>query len=240
MTIALFLIITFLGSVLQTVSGFGFGIFVQMFFPYFLPSAAFGTAVSGIMSPFNSFAGLLSMRKKIEYRVVAPIIVCYMIVNVLIVFLTKDKPDVFFKRLLALVMIVFGIYFLFFAKRIRIRPTLYTSAVCGALSGMIGGLFSMGGPPLVLYYSTATDDKETYLANIRFTFVVTTTFSTIVRIVNGIITLEMVQYAVLGLVTLLPGVFVGKKLVNRIGIDTLKKVIYVFMMLSGLYMLIFG
>lgn len=238
MTIALFLIITFLGSVLQTVSGFGFGIFVQMFFPYFLPSAAFGTAVSGLMSPFNSLFGLISVRKKVQYRVVAPIIAMYMIVNVLIVLLTKDKPDDFFKKLLAVVMIVFGIYFLFFAKRIRIRPTLLASGICGALSGVIGGLFSMGGPPLVLYYSTATDDKEAYLANIRFTFLITTTFSTVVRIVGGIITRQMVGYSVLGLVTLIPGVLIGKRLVNRINIETLKRIIYIFMMVSGVYMLV--
>ena len=45
-SIALFLLTVFVGTVIQGVSGFGFGIFVMMAFPFFLHSYGAGVTVS--------------------------------------------------------------------------------------------------------------------------------------------------------------------------------------------------
>lgn len=57
-----------------------------------------------------------------------------------------------------------SIYFWFFNKKIRLRPTLPTQIGTGVLSGLMGGFFNMQGPPAVLYFISTTKDKNQYMA----------------------------------------------------------------------------
>ncbi len=51
MTILLFIfLLTIIASFIQRVSGFGFGIFVMMFFPFFLPSYGESVMLSGLLA----------------------------------------------------------------------------------------------------------------------------------------------------------------------------------------------
>ena len=50
MTLLFVFILTIIASFIQRVSGFGFGIFVMMFFPFFLPSYGDAVMLSGLLA----------------------------------------------------------------------------------------------------------------------------------------------------------------------------------------------
>lgn len=231
----LFLVLVgFGGGFVQRVSGFGLGIFVMMFLPHFLPNHTAAAAVSALFACATATYNAIRYRKNIAYKTALPMM-CAAIVSIPIAvyFSAKVSGDIF-KLLLGSVLIILSIYFLFFNKRISIRPTVPNGILAGALGGTLGGLFSTGGPPVVLYLTQATDNNLTYFATIQFYFCFTNLYGTLNRAINGIITTDILLYALLGIIGCTLGDFVGKLIFNRISGENYKTVIYVGMIISGI------
>ena len=142
-----------------------------------------------------------------------------------------------FKILLGAVLLILSLYFLFFNKNIRLKPTFPNGIIAGALGGVLGGLFSTGGPPAVLYLSSATKDKMTYFATIQFYFCFTNLYATAMRAANGIINLNILIYSAIGIIGCLVGDFVGKIVFGKLDPNKFKYVIYIGMAISGILML---
>lgn len=71
------------GSVIQRITGFGYGIFVMMFFPYFMPSYGEANALSGMISATTSIFVALSMRKHTKWKNLPAPLVCSAITSYL-------------------------------------------------------------------------------------------------------------------------------------------------------------
>jgi uncharacterized membrane protein YfcA len=141
-----------------------------------------------------------------------------------------------FKILLGSVLIVLSIYFLFFNQRIKIKPCVRNGLISGGLGGALGGLFSTGGPPVVLYLSSAAKNNLSYFATVQFYFCFTNIYATSTRAVNGLITTELLLYAVIGMVGCMTGDFLGRRLFNKLDGKKLKQIIYISMIISGIVM----
>lgn len=110
--------------------------------------------------------------------------------------------------------------------------------MCGALGGALNGLFSTGGPPVVLYMTHATKENKAYFAGIQFYFCITNIYATIMRAINGIVTLELLVYALIGMIGCLLGDFIGRKVFDKLDGKKLKLIIYIAMIISGLLMIL--
>ena len=117
------------------------------------------------------------------------------------------------------------------------KPTVTNGIIAGALGGTLGGLFSTGGPPAVLYLSNATNDNVVYFATIQFYFCVTCLYSTAMRFMSGIIDGQILMYSAIGIVGCLIGDFLGKIVFGKLDSNKLKLVIYIGMLLSGILMI---
>ena len=153
-----------------------------------------------------------------------------------VVFSAKVSADVF-RILLGSVLVILSIYFLFFNKRIRIKPTPINGVIAGTISGVLNGLFSTGGPPAVLYLTSATPDNITYFATIQFYFCLTNLFATTVRSIKGLITVDLLIYAGVGILGCIAGDFLGRKIFDKLDAQKLKYIIYIGMIISGVLML---
>lgn len=126
---------------------------------------------------------------------------------------------------------------MFFHKRIKLRPHVTNGVLAGTLGGTLSGLFSTGGPPAVLYLSSATPDKLTYFATIQFYFCFTDLYATTMRAVNGIINAQILCLAAVGIVGCMAGDFAGKLVFDKLDGNKLKRIIYIGMLVSGFIML---
>ena len=225
------------GGFVQRVSGFGLGIFVMLFFPHLLPGYAVGTAISCMMSMAGSGYNAIRYRKDIEFRMVIPLICAAAVTIPIAVHFSAVAPETLMKRLLGIVLIVLSIYFLFFSKKISIRPTVTNGILAGGLGGTLNGLFSTGGPPVVLYMVHAAPEPAVYFATIQFYFALTNTYSTIVRLLSGILTWQVLGWFAVTMVGWAVGNQIGVKVFDRLNGESLKKVIYTGMIISGILML---
>lgn len=225
------------GGFVQRVCGFGLGILVMMFLPHFMPTHTAAAAVSCLFSCSATTFNAVKYQKHISYRTILPVIAAALIaISCSVVFASKVSSALF-QILLGIVLVLLSVFFLFLHRRIHIKPTLANGLIAGTVGGTLSGLFATGGPPIVLYLTQATQDKLTYFATIQFYFCVTDLYATGMRIMNGILTLELFLLALIGIAGCLVGDAFGRMVFNRLNANMLKTVIYIGMLISGVLML---
>ena len=221
------------GSVIQRITGFGYGIFVMMFFPYFMPSYGEANALSGMISATTSIFVALSMRKHTKWKNLPAPLVCSAITSYLAIQFMAGQTDKTLKLLLGIVLIALSIYFFFFAGKIKFKPAIWKGALAGSLSGVMNGLFAMGGPPMVIYFMMSSEDMKEYLATIQMYFALSNIYTTAIKASAGYVTSEVLVFYVIAVLSAFIGVWLGKRVFNRCKPAVLKKAIYGFMAISG-------
>ena len=236
--IAALVLIALGGGFIQRVTGFGLGIFVMLFLPHLFEVHTEAAAISTRFSCASSTFNAVKYRKSIPFRTVLPALVTALCTIPFAVMFAKYVTASIFDILLGSVLILLSLYFLFFSHRIKINPTLPNGLIAGTLSGALTGLFSTGGPPIVLYLTNATKDPLVYLAATQFYFAVTGLYATGTRAINGILTWELLLYAAIGTVGCLTGNMLGKRVFDKLNAKRLKQVIYVAMVISGILLIL--
>lgn len=236
-SLPLFLIVAFISSTVHSSLGFGFSIIAMIFFSDIFALYAQATAVSGLLSILTSFLGAVRMRRHTRWRVLVPCVAGYFLTAPIAIHLSGvwDKSSAL--RLLGGMLVLLGIYFIFLGGRIRIRPTLLNGLIAGALSGIGGGFFSIGGPPLAIYFLSSLNDKEQYSGTMLSCITLTALYSAAVRIISGVFTRDLLPAIGLGFLAVAAGAFIGGAILKRLPLAGLRIFIYIIMILSGIKML---
>ena len=131
-------------------------------------------------------------------------------------------------------LILLAIYFFLFSDRISIKPSILSAVICSSLAGLMGGLFAIGGPLLVLYFLTITESKEEYMVSVNATLFLTNICQTLSRVNAGILKFSEIPAICVGICGITVGCIIGSKIADRINIDVMKRIIYAFLVVSGI------
>ena len=220
-------------GVIQSVTGFGSGIFMMLFYPYFFPILS-ASALSSSISLVSNVALTWRYRKQCEWKLTLFPAIVYIATSSAAILFAPYLPTETLKRVFGGFLVILSIYFLTVSGKIKIKANLVSATICGALSGVVGGLFGIGGPPMVIFFLAALDDKEKYLGTIQFFFLVTSLYTFIFRIINGIYGIDLIPFSLIGIVGILVGKAIGTRIIDKINADTMKKLVYAFLGFSGL------
>ena len=232
---ALIFLLTIVASFIQRVSGFGFGIFVMMFFPFFLPSYGESVMLSGLLAGSTALMIAVKNWKYIRWRMMW--IVTFF--NVLFSFVATEymrslSNDVL-KQCLGVVLTLIALYFLFGEGRMgRIFKSKPAQITIGSVSGVMGGMFAMPGPPVVLYCISTLEDKKEYVATLQAFSVVFNSFYTIFRFNAGFYSENTWLWWIMGIGGAVIGSLLGSRCFELISNQTLKRIVYVMMIVSGM------
>ncbi len=222
----------------QRVSGFGLGIFAMLFLPHFMPTHTAAASLSSLFSCGTSTYNTVKYKKHIPFKIVLPLIFAAMITIPIAVRFSVLISGDFFEMVLGIVLICLSIYFLFFDNHVTMKPTLFNSVIAGGIGGILNGLFSTGGPPIVLYLTHAVTDNIVYFSGIQFYFAITNIYTTVIRIINGVITWNLLSYAAIGFCGCMIGDMIGKRVFDKLNAKKLKTIIYIGMIISGIMMFV--
>ena len=228
----------FVAAIVQRVCGFGFGIFIMTMLPYLMPSYGEAVTLSGLMASVTSSIIVARMWRHINWRGLLPILAIFLVVSFFAVQFVARSVDQTLNIILGVTLIVASVYFFFFSERIHLKPTATVQLSMGTLSGIMGGLFGMQGPPAVLYFLGSTKTKEQYVAMAQTYFLIGNLCMTVFRARNGCLTAEVGTAWCYGLVAVLLGTIAGGKLFDRISTPTLRKIVYAYMGISGVIALL--
>lgn len=233
MTAAVVFLAPIVAGIIQAVTGFGAGIFMMVFFPFFFPILN-ASALSASISLVGTCSLSWHYRKQSEWKLTLLPSAIYIAASSASILLAPYLPTDLLKRTFGFFLILLSIYFLTISGKLQIKASLLSATVCATLSGIVGGLFGIGGPPMVIYFLAALNDKEKYLGTIQLFFFITGIYTLVFRIINGIYTLDLIPYTLIGVAGIMVGKKFGTKIVDRINADTMKKLVYAFLGFAGL------
>lgn len=229
-----------LGASLNIVCGFGLGVFCMMFLPYVMGSTMEAAALINIVTFVQACIFCFKYRKHISPKLlIAPTLV-YFLFSWLTVRYASGLENHTMKMLLGGFMVLLSIYFLFIVKRVHIQGSIRNGAIAGGVGGIMSGLFSIGGPPISLYFSAATEDKETYLATIQTYYVMSNAYVIGLRASKGFVTEHVLLCAIAGLAGMALGSILGNTIFKKLHADHLRKAMYIMMAVAGVVMLLEG
>jgi len=235
--IVVILLIAFIGSLIQSSCGFGYGILTVAVLPFILPyqeALALSMMSSGVLSAIM----VINNRDKLRLDVLWPCTLISCIVVTVSVIFSFGQSDAVLTRALGALLILLSIYFFFFSDKIRVRPTITSALIFGAIAGSGAGLFGIGGPPVVIFLLAALDNKDEYRATISFQFLCNSIIATIVRLISGIITPQLIHVSLLAIVPLILGIWLGGYFFRLMSEKTLRRAVYSFMAVSGIVMML--
>ena len=227
-------------SFVQRTIGFGFGIFIMTALPFLMPSYGEAVTLSGLLSLTSAAVVMVKYLKYVTWKRFLPIVASFVIFSTLAICMLDKIEGQAMRIILGIVLIIISLYFSFFRVKLQkiIRPTSGWQLGAGAASGVMGGLFGMHGPPVVLYLVASEPDKDHYMGMIQTYAFVTNLTMLAVRAWNGYVTPMVGTTYIYGLIGLAVGVLSGNWAYKRIPNRIFTYVVYAYIAVSGLVILL--
>lgn len=218
----------------QRVSGFGFGIFIMMFLPHIMPSYNEAVALSGLLSGSTALFILLRNFGYVRWRKMGLVFLSNAFVSFFVINFMLSFSSELLRTFLGVALILVSLYFFFFESRIKgVFTSCWSQCAVGAVSGVMGAMFGMPGPPVVLYGINAINDKKEYMATMQAFWLSFNLVYLCFRSGGGYYTSSTPHYLAIGAAGVLLGLFFGNKMFNAINGRMFKFVVYSIMFLSG-------
>ncbi|MCM3761713.1 sulfite exporter TauE/SafE family protein [Alkalihalobacillus oceani] len=238
----LFIFLIFLiGSFIQGVSGFGFGLFAMGFLPLMF-TLKDSTLLVLSLTLFISLTIVFRIYRYIELKGFL-VILCAALTGrvVSFFFLTSYGEMDILKKVLGFFLIGMVIYLLTKKKgepsKLLLKPIF--PITFGFVGGLIGGIFAVGGPFFVFYFLMIYKEKHRYNANLQTTFAVTSLFTMFLHGLNGDFDSTFLLYFAVGLVSVFVGANVGLRLFEKLPQEKIKLFAMCIVFLAAVNLLVF-
>lgn len=227
-------------SFVQRTVGFGFGIFIMTALPFLMPSYGEAVTLSGLLSLTSAAVVMVKYLKFVTWKRLLPIIGSFVVFSTIAICLLDRIEGRTMRMILGIMLMLISLYFSFFKDKMQklIRPTRGWQLGTGAASGIMGGLFAMHGPPVVLYLISSEPDKDHYMGMIQTYAVVTNISMLFVRAYNGYFTPAVGNTYIYALAGLGIGVLAGNWAFKRIPNRLFTYIVYAYIGVSGLIILL--
>lgn len=232
------LLTAFLSTFIQRVTGFGFGIVFMSVVPFLMPSYGEAVTLSGILAIVCNAGAGIPVTKYLKWRKMVIILAIFLAVSYFSVRIVTVVDNALMKRILGVFLIAVAVYFYCLNGKIHMKPTIPVQAGMGVVSGVMGGLFGIQGPPAVLYFISCTDDKNEYMALTQWYFLIGNVWMTISRAHSGLLTPAVERACLPGAAAVVIGLLLGRIVYSRMNIGTIRKGVYIFIAIAGIVALL--
>jgi uncharacterized membrane protein YfcA len=233
----LIVIILIIGGIIQSSCGFGAGLFCMSLLPFFLDYK--------IALPMMFLAGIvLNIRilfktyKHIQWRIMIIPLAFSFIGRIFGQLAVNHLDSRYLQIVLGVMVTMTAIYQLFWREIFTIKNNFGTASAFGLTSGLMSGLASTGGPPLVIYLLNLKLEKYAYMATIQMLFLCGALFSVGLTSASGLIDQSVLLYALVAIASILAGSFIGLKLFDKLNRLKLVKLVNIFLVITGLSLII--
>ena len=227
-------------SFIQRTIGFGFGIFIMTALPFLMPSYGEAVTLSGLLSLTSATVVMVRYVRYVSWKRLLPIVAAFVIFSSIAICLLDRLEGRPMRVILGVMLVILSLYFSFFKTRLQrfIRPTTGWQLGTGTASGIMGGLFGMHGPPVVLYLISSEPDKEHYMGMIQTYAVITNITMLAVRAYNGYVTPAVGTTYLYSLGGLAIGVLAGNLAFKHIPNRLFTYIVYAYIGISGAIILL--
>ena len=203
----------FAASVLRGFTGFGFGLAAVPLLSLALPPAQVVPLVVTLQVVIG-MAGLRAASKDCDWRAVgllAPGLVVGIPIGLLILTALPPNPV----RLVIGLIIAMSVWLIQRGIRLPPNPSRLVSSGVGLVSGIVSGLASMGGPPVIVFLLALGHSAARMRATVIVYFMLSGCLSLIPMSMRGLITRDILLWTVVTLPVLFGGSWIGTLAFHR-------------------------
>lgn len=222
-----------LAGFIQSVSGFGAGVIMTLLLTQFfdpVAAVALNVSVCTVMTLYL----IVQFRKYIQWRLIVLPLIPYLIVSTLINKVMTGLDVKMLGVLFGVFQIILAVYYLFFAAVVKPRKDAGTAIAIGGISGATASLFGVGGPFLSLYMVAVSSSPKSYTANLQCVFVISNIVILSEKLAAGHYPVSAWYFTVAGALAIVAGARLGIKLLNKLDSEKMKRVVYWFLLASGI------
>lgn len=226
----LFVAVQFFSNFVQAVTGFGGG-------PIAMPPSMALVGVSEAKAAVTCILWLtcivISVReiRNIDIKQLGIILAC-MVPGVLLgMWLFATLPLRVLMLIYGIIVILIGARRLFIPSGKELPKALRITALI--LSGLMQGMFTSGGPFLVIYSVSAIPDKNRFRATMSTVWTIINTYMVGRMIVSGMYSNGEYRLVLYSIIPVAIAIFIGKKVSDKLDREVFLKVIYALLMVSG-------
>lgn len=226
----LFVLIQAFSNFVQAVTGFGGG-------PISMPPSMALVGVSEAKAAVTCILWLtcivISVReiKHIDFKHLGIILACMIPGVVVGMWLFSELPLTILMLVYGIIVVFIGAWKLFFPGARELPKPVRIGALI--LSGLMQGMFTSGGPFLVIYAVSAIHDKNRFRATISTVWATINTYMVGRMIFSGMYANGEYMLVVYSIIPVALAIYVGKKTADRLDRELFLKVIYALLMVSG-------
>ncbi len=238
-TFIILMLIVLLAAVIHGVSGFAFGIVLVAFLPYLINEYVSMLSMVSLLCLLSTSLFAICYRKYIEWKwLIAPVLASVLF-NFIAISILNVHRHLYWSKYLGVCLVLLGFYMIFFQNKLSIQPSMRNGLIAGSLGGIIGGFFSAGGPPAVIYFlAIAKNDKYAYLATTQAYFALICLFDFLFRYYYGMVQFKVQIIFIPSILCIMVGIAVGSRLLSIISPNAMKKLIYCIMIINGVFLMI--
>ncbi|MCB9732036.1 MAG: sulfite exporter TauE/SafE family protein [Deltaproteobacteria bacterium] len=226
--------IVFLAAFTQGVVGFGFGLVAMGLLPLLVPELVAIPLVAIYSLCVAAFIAW-QVRAHVSWTRLRPLLVGLVVgVPLGIAFLTTVDPR-WIRLTLGVFLVAYVMWSLTFAARLGGRHVSDRwGYLAGLLSGVLGGAFNTGGPPLAVYVTMKDWSKDATKATLQVLFALTSVLAIVGHATTGRMTPDVLRLTAIVLPAVVAGVWVGARLYARIDQRTFQRGLLAVLFIVGL------
>ncbi|MEL6552176.1 MAG: sulfite exporter TauE/SafE family protein [Cyanobacteria bacterium J06621_11] len=232
-----------LAAAVQSLAGFGFALVAIAVLPFFLDLQVAIPLVL-MMCLINSIGLWVYYRDSFDWKAIAPLVISALIsIPIGLVGLHYVPEEVARKVLGAFIVLYVAYDILKLVTPLFAMPPLESprwAYLFGAISGVLTGAFTTGGPPLVMYANSKEWSPEQFKGNLPGVYVVALTFALSGHYFEGHLTPELMEIALWSTPLFALGMGLGILLSKKIDAIGFKRIVLSLLGVIGLTDLVVG
>lgn len=138
--------------------------------------------------------------------------------------------------------ILIALYSLYALKKssLKIKKKNHRAALflCGFLSGVLGGAYSLNGPPLVVYGNISNWSPEKFRATLQAYFLPASLLGLAGYVLKGLVDNEVRVYFAWSLLSVIPAIFLGRYLNRKINPKSFARYTYIGLFFVGFILVV--
>lgn len=238
LTVIVGLVVVFAGGLVQGLTGFGFGLATVPILIIFLPPKVVVPMVT-IVSILLTVIILIESRKHVEMRRILPLMISGVIGLPVGTYILKVVDANIMRIVIGIIIIAFAATF-WTGYRWKVKHEKIVFAPIGFISGLLGNSTSLSGPPVILFFTNQGIPKKVFRANIIAYFTVLNFVAVPLFALNGLVTRQVLQYALILLPMMLLGAYVGVKLVKKVDEKLFSRIALALIVVAGVFSIVSG
>lgn len=236
----LILSIIFIGSICQGYSGIGFGILSVGILTMYLPVKD-STLLILALTCILSVSIMMKLRHHVRLKAMYLFLICaFAGRGVSFLILGHYGNALWMKKVLGVILILLVLRMIFSRAKSSswIAENVVATGAIAFIGSLVGGLFAVGGPILVIYFLARFADKKEYQANLQLAFLSSNLLTLTMHGIKGDIPETVLYYFIPCAIAAYIGVRIGQMLFHRLSTVWVQRIAYGIVFVSGVQLLV--